>query len=407
MLGSALQFALSNRGEEYNWNLSARRRDARIEYSEYPDNTNLTLVHLEHSAAFRYTRSVSMAALEGSIAVTSPGGHPALELGGKATIQFHASWINRLWLAINRGYNAFSLHAAYAGASLDIVPGIQGLSTTLGGEFPVTRKTFLDVEEERYTGSPDEDPSEYSSSNRASSVRRLVSLTHKNSGFVLGAGYASTDISGGGEMDYTDLAFSRHNLVFGTMENAWVHATGMDHADTSFDISGSWRFLDGKMVGSVETWPFTSVIVSAIENRYNYRLFGSFRLWSFEGKKWWGSDNIRVSTGISCHILRPAIHLQAWVPAFLVFGFKDYTDTQLDISSAVIGGVFLGAIFTLPVCTIAVQGNQLFPVAITRNATPEPAPGDPSQPIPEAKSAPTGSHADGGRWFTVTLSKRF
>jgi hypothetical protein len=159
-------------------------------------------------------------------------------------------------------------------------------------------------------------------------------------------------------------------------------------------------YADGKLVGHIESWPFSSVVQSLFINREYYRFSGVLQLERVTGATVYSWKNLEVLPELSLIRIVPHLQIETWRPQFLVFGMTDYANSSLDIKEAGLAWLSVKCSWSIASALITIQANQVSPLYTVKEEKPAGA----------AASAPSqaGRHVvDGGRWFTAAVQWRF
>lgn len=160
----------------------------------------------------------------------------------------------------------------------------------------------------------------------------------------------------------------------------------------------NFLYLNGKgnLSGTIQTWPFTSLIASVIVNRINYKSKAEVSLYSIDINYNKPLANLQLQPGVAYYHVVPNFSLQSWQPAFLVFGVKNFTDNSTQIKFLDLLNLKLSAQYSIGVFFFEAEFSQFLPIYIERK-TGEEIP----QPAPVAK---TTTAVDGGRFFSLKIS---
>ncbi|MBA4251327.1 MAG: hypothetical protein C0425_06880 [Chlorobiaceae bacterium] len=156
--------------------------------------------------------------------------------------------------------------------------------------------------------------------------------------------------------------------------------------------------LTSKVVGDMQSWPFTDVVTSIIANRLYYR--GECNIDAFYSSL--STDfnlmNIRVSPELTFIHFEANGQIENWQPLFLVFGVKNFSSSPIDILK-------LGAIhFSLQTkinfeeISLLISAGQLLPIYKVKKAIVT----TPGLPTPSVYKK-----SDGGRWISMVIIKYF
>jgi hypothetical protein len=169
-------------------------------------------------------------------------------------------------------------------------------------------------------------------------------------------------------------------------------------SDILFD--GSFTTLKGSFVGNLQSWPFLSILQSAITNRINFRFIGSVKYWQIGAEKLLQFESVTLKPRITYYDVRPDIVIQSWQPEFLVIGISHFADNTLDIIHAGLAQLELTVGFHTPIIVAELSGTQFLPIfqyhrAVQGGVGPAPT------PSPDHGEVTT----NGGRWARLTVRK--
>lgn len=163
-----------------------------------------------------------------------------------------------------------------------------------------------------------------------------------------------------------------------------------------YKIEAGMFYGDGKLVGHIESWPFSTVVQSLFVNREYFRFSGILQMERLTGSAAFTFGDIQLLPELSLLRIVPRLQIETWRPQFLVFGIADYSNSTLDIREAGLALVTLKARWTISPFLITLQANQIVPVYTVKTEGPAGS-GTPS-------STPATKHVvDGGRWFTLVV----
>lgn len=232
-----------------------------------------------------------------------------------------------------------------------------------------------------------------------SSEQYELSLKYKSKD--LKADITYTEYRGEGKLDsyYTGLSFSRlsvSQLMYKSWSGSASFLAQKQHLITARLSHYSAR---GRITGNIQTWPFSTFLISVFGNRINTIIRGSAELAAISVSDDIKTKQLRIVPQISYFDIRPGFTAETWQPAFLVFGIKDYKRNELIISRA--GALLIATDFyrSYKSWEFSAGLGQLLPVYITKRPPAEPG-APPAAPGVQVKS-------DGGRWFNFSVNYNF
>lgn len=170
------------------------------------------------------------------------------------------------------------------------------------------------------------------------------------------------------------------------------------------NFSTKINFYTGSLTGNAQSWPFTNLIQTLVENRINFRLNGSINIFQASASSDLSTGNLTFRPEITGYYLIPNLKVQSWQPVYLAFGIKNYTETSEGIISAWISRIGITADYKFDIAELSIMLNQLIPIYFNRETTKqEPSSG---APIISTPSGP-GKKSSGGTFISVAVKKTF
>ncbi|MBI5727766.1 MAG: hypothetical protein HY965_07930, partial [Ignavibacteriales bacterium] len=161
---------------------------------------------------------------------------------------------------------------------------------------------------------------------------------------------------------------------------------------SNYSVSGAYYSLRGGVVGSIESWPFTSVINSLFVNRAYFRASGKADAIVLHGTYTYTYGNLHLFPGLSFLHIAPELFTETWQPEFLVFGRKNYNSSKLELKSAGLMLLELNGEYKIKQFHLRLELAQFLPVYINKQKKQGSTGGTPgSTESPEKVSAGGGS----------------
>jgi len=165
-------------------------------------------------------------------------------------------------------------------------------------------------------------------------------------------------------------------------------------------IKYSFEELTLSGIGHFESWPFTSLAASIINNRLNYEVQGSVKHHSLTATSAFPFASSFLFVTASYHRVLPDVVLEHWEPEFLVFGMKNFTRDPFSIKDSRLASIELRYEFKFLSANISLFGEQYIPLSISYGK-PERAPAPNQPPVPTSTRKIS---TDGGRRFGIQLA---
>ncbi|MCF8354790.1 MAG: hypothetical protein K9H48_10085 [Melioribacteraceae bacterium] len=135
--------------------------------------------------------------------------------------------------------------------------------------------------------------------------------------------------------------------------------------NSTSNISLDYFYLRSKIIGSLQSFPFTSVLQSFILNRIYYRVFANLSIFNITASNEWKFDWLIIEPELSFMDISPDLIIESWQPAYLVFGVSDFYSNRLKIKRIGIGKLGLDLTFPVSDNKIEISLNQYFPVYVS------------------------------------------
>jgi len=199
--------------------------------------------------------------------------------------------------------------------------------------------------------------------------------------------------------------FEQENLSYGYLkiENLKLIKNVITYShkyeNKTLNVSSSYYYLQGNMIGSIESWPFTTVINSLFLNRLYYKLSGKINIQTFDFSICYLFPKITVIPKLSFIRVLPGFTLETWQPVFLVFGKSNYGLSKVNFKEMGIAYLNISAIFYVSKIRFSVDGNQIIPIYSIKEKT---VMGTVST-APSTNDTQIKSNSDGGRWFSLQV----
>jgi len=150
--------------------------------------------------------------------------------------------------------------------------------------------------------------------------------------------------------------------------------------------------------GVIESWPFTSLAASIIQNRLLFTMTGSLQIDEGSIKAEFPFFGATLQPTVAYYHVIPEYTLHHWQPLFLVFGTSNQATETTDITLMQLLSLGLEASIPFGTGMIQLTAQQFLPLSI--RYMPESAP--PSGAVPVA-AAPSRHKTDGGRYLGIRL----
>ena len=196
--------------------------------------------------------------------------------------------------------------------------------------------------------------------------------------------------------------FGHASLSDALIERVGGECKHSSDAEPNILFDGSYTTLKGSFVGNLQSWPFLSVLQSAITNRINFRFIGSVKYWQIGVEKLLQFESLTLKPRITYYDVRPDIVIQSWQPEFLVIGVSQFADNSLDIIHAGLAQLELTVGVHSPAIKVELSGTQFLPIFQDRRAV-QGGVGPAPTPSPDQGKVTT----NGGRWARLTFRKYF
>ncbi|MBI2418522.1 MAG: hypothetical protein HYV28_11615 [Ignavibacteriales bacterium] len=171
---------------------------------------------------------------------------------------------------------------------------------------------------------------------------------------------------------------------------------------SNYSVSGAYYSLRGGVVGSIESWPFTSVINSLFVNRAYFRASGKAEVVVLHGTYTFTNGNLQLLPGLSFIHIFPELFTETWQPEFLVFGRKNYDASELELKSAGLMLLELNGGYKIKQFHLQFELAQFLPV-YTNKQKKQGSTGVAPGPAESSKKVST----DGGRSLRLQLMYAF
>lgn len=189
------------------------------------------------------------------------------------------------------------------------------------------------------------------------------------------------------------------NLDYNKGEITYCYKPG---TGPNYSVSGAYYSMRGGVVGSLESWPFTSVINSLFVNRAYFRASGKAEAAVLHGTFAYTHGNLQLLPGLSFIHIAPELFTETWQPEFLVFGRKNYDAARLELKSAGLLLLELNGGYKIKQLFCQLELCQFLPVYVNKHKKSGTAG---SEPAPAGSGEKVSS--DGGRSMWLQLMYAF
>jgi len=298
------------------------------------------------------------------------------------------------------GYKLYSLpgffDAIYYTTNLKVPYAIRGTTKDISLKFSLIQKIHFEVEYQKSLGIPTFKNSSYSYYDSSSynsyraNIQYISNLFDINSNLMYGEFTNNIDLLyegssfGPGILPNSYLRFMTLNLNFHFIEKNII------------SIKSGIGSMSGKIVGTIQSWPFLSTLESLITNRLNYRIFGELYGWYAGLERNWRFNIVTFFTQVLFVDIKPVFKIQSWQPMYIVFGFKNFTENALDITHLGLLATSLAANFSLKICDMSISGGMLLPLFILKQQ---------AKPQVAEITSPHHPILSGGRWVNISILK--
>ena len=169
------------------------------------------------------------------------------------------------------------------------------------------------------------------------------------------------------------------------------------------NLSISYNYFQGHLSGDVQSWPFDDIIQSLFVNRLNFKAEGSVKLIEGSLASKFVYKNLVVKPLVNFYYISPDLSIQYWQPVYLVFGIKDYNESNDGINYMLLGRAGCSADIDVGIAVISLNINQFFPLVIKKDNQNNVISTSPSPSI----SSPSTDTISGGTFFTLAIKKAF
>ncbi|MBV6513108.1 MAG: hypothetical protein FMNOHCHN_02634 [Ignavibacteriaceae bacterium] len=215
------------------------------------------------------------------------------------------------------------------------------------------------------------------------------------------AGIRFSEFRGEGKIDayYTRQSFSSITLSRAYYKSWSLFSSFLAGKRHRLSAELSHYSARGRASGNIQTWPFSSFLISVFGNRVNAILQGSAELLTLSVKDDILTESMRIIPRVQYFDIRPSFTSETWQPAFLVFGVRDYRRNELLITRSGLLLISSDFLFDYRSWKFTAGLGQFIPVYITKRDAAGPG-APPSGPGVKVQS-------DGGRWFNLSISYNF
>jgi len=293
--------------------------------------------------------------------------------------------------------DAIDIYGAALNQTLDLPVSIAGSGSGLFTDFLLTPSVSLSAGYSQTFPDRKTPRSGFYSYAALKSSSAEIKLTKQFAGSKFSLLWTSFSSNGNAEALYGIDVFSYITLQRLKYQTISLESEMLLTPRSRLNYSAGYISLSGKVSGTLQTWPFTTLLINTFGNRLNMRAEGTLSL--FTGGLGYTSEfsSFSVNPHLSFYHIKPAGSLETWQPAFLVFGVRYYRRSVPSFSSAGIGLAEIDFTWQLPLISINVSGSQYFPIYI--NKITSPSSGEPGLPGPSVKTK-----SDGGRRINLSIN---
>lgn len=318
-----------------------------------------------------------------------------LELG----VNFKTDYLRKIGFSLSSEILPIFLNSKFNNESFRINHSLQRKSFGISLELEPEKNSTLIIESAKNIPAVLEIDSKFKSAGEISYANYGVGYERSFKNFFLAAEYFNHKFELNSDWHTAGQTFGNIN-VYDVLVN-FFSVDGKYFLTETELLRTNFLYLNGKgnLSGTIQTWPFTSLITSAIVNRINYKSKAEVSLYAIEIDYDKPFANLLLQPGVRCYHIVPNFSLQSWQPAFLVFGVKNFTDNSTQIKSMDLLNLKLSAQYSISNFLFEAEFNQFIPFHIERK-TGEEIP----QPTPVTKAT---AEVDGGRFFSLKISTQF
>lgn len=312
---------------------------------------------------------------------------------------FNMDYLKKIQFSLSSDILPLFLNSTYNNEQFRINHSLQRKSFGLSLELEPEKNSTLKIESKKNIPAVLEVDSKFKSSGEINYSNLGIGYERVKNNFFFAANYFKHEFDLKSDWYTASQSFGNiniHDVVVSTFS-----ITGKYFFSEKELIRTNFLYLNGKanLSGTIQTWPFTSLITSFIINRINYKSNASVSLYSLDFDYNKQFENFSILPGVTYYHVVPNFSLQSWQPAFLVFGVKNFTDNTTQIKSLDLLNLKISMKYTINIFLFEAEFNQFVPIHIERK-TSEEIP----QPAPVTK---TISKVDGGRFFSLKFSTQF
>lgn len=194
---------------------------------------------------------------------------------------------------------------------------------------------------------------------------------------------------GFGYIKFTKLNYTRFELSY--------RDTGVDV--WGLNLSAKYHYLDAKIIGSIESWPFTGIIESLFLSRLYFRGTAKIEAEEVEGRISYTFGKITFTPQLSIIRIVPDAAIETWQPIFLAIGVSHYVRSGFKIKEAGLAYFRLIIDFTMLGLDFKGSISQILPIYSVNKEISGTGQGF-TDPL-------SSGSEDGGRWFNFSVTLPF
>jgi hypothetical protein len=166
----------------------------------------------------------------------------------------------------------------------------------------------------------------------------------------------------------------------------------------------SYNSFNGNISGNAESWPFADIIQSMFVNRINFKAFGSVKMIESSFTSQITYKYLVIKPLIDLFYINPEFTIQNWQPVFLVFGIKDYNESNDGINYLLLGNAGGSVDIDAGIAVVTLNINQFFPLYMKKDNHQNVNSGS---SVSSISTSSTAENISGGTFVSLSLKKSF
>lgn len=378
------------------FSIEARQNKTNVSHDTMTDGLKFSLQQNIQSIGLKYSRMMKWLSIKSNIEFLKSSDQPLINITGSVGISFQRDKLQNYEIEVRRQHVPFVFATNYETENLTLTNPISFISLDHTFRYHYD-PFFLTAEISHSYPQKINDNNFYTINNQANihSWNVCVNFACDKSRIT----WEMNEFSMRSEFE-----FNQHQLNFGYLDINFfgVLKTAISYSvDTgaggTLSLAASYYHANGDIIGSLESWPFASVVQSLFMNRVYIRASGALNAQRFETMYAIPGNKFQIIPRLSFIRIVPELTMETWQPIFMAIGVSKYLKSELAIREAGLLYLNIGTNFSRLGVQFTIEANQIIPLYLLSKQTSG------LEPSMSSKGDENKSNTDGGRWFRLAI----